>query len=104
MLRQAFSAPSRAARSSLRIATQARLSRPQFQQIPSIATRATQPSVARWYSSEAETTSKEAAEAVKEGESVAAEAEAALKKQLEEKEAEIRDWKVRRTHAQLPSP
>ncbi|KAH8907107.1 GrpE-domain-containing protein [Coniochaeta sp. PMI_546] len=93
MLRQALSAPSRAARSSLRIATQARLSRPQFYQIPSIATRAAQPSVARWYSAESESTSKEAAEAVKEGEAIAAEAEAALKKQLEQKEAEIKEWK-----------
>ncbi|OIW27342.1 GrpE protein [Coniochaeta ligniaria NRRL 30616] len=83
MLRQALSAPSRAARSSLRIATQARLSRPQLYQIPSIATRATQPSVARWYS----------AEAVKEGEALATDIEAALKKQLEQKEAEIKDWK-----------
>jgi len=95
MLRQALSVPSRAARSSLRIASQARLSRSQFyNQIPSIATRAAQPSISRWYSSEAESTTKEATDAVKEAEATASEVEAALKKQLEEKEAEIRDWKV----------
>ncbi|KAJ9158355.1 hypothetical protein NKR19_g3391 [Coniochaeta hoffmannii] len=94
MLRQALSVPSRAARSSLRIASQARLSRSQFyNQIPSIATRAAQPSISRWYSSEAESTTKEATDAVKEAEATASEVEAALKKQLEEKEAEIRDWK-----------
>lgn len=94
MLRQALSTPSRAARSSLRIATQARpLSRPQFYQIPLSAARTAQPSVARWYSSEAESTSKEASDAVKEGDALAADIEAALKKQIEEKEAEVRDWK-----------
>jgi molecular chaperone GrpE len=62
--------------------------------------------VTRWYSSEAESTTKEAAEAVKEAETAAADAEAALKKQLEAKEAEIRDWKVRRAPfpAWPPSP
>jgi hypothetical protein len=104
MLRQALSAPSRAARSSLRIATHARVARPHFYQIPSIALRAAQPSVARWYSAEAESTPKEATEAPKEGEAKngAADEAAALKKQLEEKEAEIRDWKVRQEEPLAP--
>jgi molecular chaperone GrpE len=78
------------------------VSRPQFYQIPSITSRAAQPSVARWYSAEAESSPKDAAEAPKEGESknATADSEAALQKQLEEKEAEIRDWKVRHV---LPS-
>jgi hypothetical protein len=88
MLRQVLSVPSRAARSSLR---QIPVARPQFYQIPAISSRIAQPSVTRWYSAEAESTPKEG-EAAKEPE--ASDPVAELKKQLEAKEAEVRDWKV----------
>ncbi|GKT87115.1 molecular chaperone [Colletotrichum tofieldiae] len=64
------------------IATSSRASSPAFR------IRAAQPAVARWYSD-----AKESAEAPKEGEKPADDAESALKKQLEAKEKEAADWK-----------
>lgn len=59
--------------------------------MPSISSRIAQPSVTRWYSAEAESKPKEG-EAPKEPE--ASDPVAELKKQLEAKDAEARDWKV----------
>ncbi|RKU47317.1 Mitochondrial matrix cochaperone [Coniochaeta pulveracea] len=87
MLRQVLSVPCRAAHSSLR---QIPAARPQFYQMPSISSRIAQPSVTRWYSAEAESKPKEG-EAPKEPE--ASDPVAELKKQLEAKDAEARDWK-----------
>lgn len=99
MLRQAISAPSRVSRSSLRLAAQqSRSCRPQFYQAPPISVRsAAQPSRTRWYSAEAESTAKEGSEAAKDARESKPQAdensESILKKQLDVKEAEIRDWK-----------
>ncbi|KAK3946414.1 GrpE protein [Diplogelasinospora grovesii] len=95
MFRQAIATPSRAISSTLRTAAQRPLSRPQFFQAPSIAARAIalqRPS--RWYSSETDSKATDASESKPaEGEAAKEDAEAALKKQLEAKEAEVRDWK-----------
>ena len=108
MLRQTFSVPSRTIGSSLRQAVRRQIIRPQFYRAPiAAAARATGPlQRTRWYSDQPE--SKEAetkkAETEKAGTEDAAESgdgavkeesiEATLRKQLEAKEAEIRDWKV----------
>ncbi len=103
MLRQALSGPSRALGSNLRTAAQRPLLRTPFRQAPVLSlTRAVQPSAARWYSAEAES-GKEAAKDAAESKAPAGEQaketpEEALKKQLEAKDAELRDWKV------CPSP
>ncbi|KAK3683672.1 GrpE-domain-containing protein [Podospora appendiculata] len=94
MLRNALSAPSRAVRSSLRLSAQTPLPRPQFQ---SMAARAA-PLSARWYGSETDSaskTSEAAAEATTNGNGNGngADEVAAVKKQLEAKDAEAREWK-----------
>lgn len=100
MLRQTASAASRALRSTARLGTQRQTaSFAPFYQTPLAAARpvavAPRP---RWYSSE--TDAPKAAEAKNNGEEAKKEGEAespeaALKKQLEAKEAEVRDFKVR---------
>ena len=97
MLRQALSASSRALRAAPRLPAAARFSRPQFQTTPSFSLRALQPSASRWYSESkeqpAENQTSEKTEANEEnGE---ADPLAELKKNLEAKDAEARDWKVR---------
>ncbi|CAP70882.1 uncharacterized protein PODANS_3_9400 [Podospora anserina S mat+] len=91
MLRQTIANTSRALRSTARAGAQRQLARPQFIQSPIAAAARTVAPRARWYSAEAE---KKEAE-TKNGEEKAAEEteEAKLKKQLEAKEAEVRDWK-----------
>ncbi|KAK4175635.1 GrpE-domain-containing protein [Triangularia setosa] len=86
MLRQTITNTSRALRSTVRAGAQRQLARPQFIQSPIAAAARTVAPRARWYSAEAET---------KSGEEKAAEEteEVKLKKQLEAKEAEVRDWK-----------
>jgi molecular chaperone GrpE len=96
MLRQALSTSSRALRPAARLASSQPLLRPQFQNAPAAwSLRAAQPAVARWYS--------DAKEAPAEGEKASTEAKegagqtdavAELKKSLEAKDAEARDWKV----------
>ncbi|KAK3387628.1 GrpE-domain-containing protein [Podospora didyma] len=89
MFRQTISTPSRAIGSSLRLAAQRQVARPQFYRAPAAATGAIalRP---RFYSSEAETKEGEVKDA---SATEANDAEAALKKQLEAKDAEARDWK-----------
>ncbi|KAK3344149.1 GrpE-domain-containing protein [Lasiosphaeria hispida] len=92
MLRQTLSAPSRAIGSNLRLAAQRPLARPQAFRAPIAASRAIAPRSARWYSDNAD--SKDAKPT--EGDAAKTEgqdAESALKKQLEAKDAEARDWK-----------
>ncbi|KAK1987886.1 GrpE protein [Colletotrichum cereale] len=88
MFRQAIATSSRAVRSGLRNQTTKSVFQPQFQSSPAFRIRTAQPAVARWYSD-----AKETAEAPKEGEKPADDAESALKKQLETKEKEAADWK-----------
>ena len=95
MLRQTVSATSRALRSTARLGTQRQtISRAQSFQTPLATAARTIAPRTRWYSSEA---AKENGEAAKkaEGEGEAESPEAALKKQLEAKDAEARDMKVR---------
>lgn len=97
MLRQALTTSSRALRSAPRLGANQPLLRTQFQNNAPAAwsIRAAQPTVARWYS--------DAKEAPAEGEKAETEAKegagetdavAELKKSLEAKDAEARDWKV----------
>lgn len=90
MFRQAIATSSRAVRTGIRTQTSKSVFQNQFQSSPAFRIRAAQPAVARWYSDAKETT-----EATKEGEKPADDAESALKKQLETKEKEAADWKVR---------
>jgi len=98
MLRQAISTPSRAVGSAVRVAARRPVARTQFlqTQLQAARTIAPQRAAARWYSSEP---AKEA-EAKTNGDDAAksngqvSEVDA-IKKQLEEKDAEARDWKVR---------
>ncbi|TWU78724.1 Mitochondrial matrix cochaperone [Metarhizium rileyi] len=93
MLRQAFSTSSRALRSASRLTASQPLLRTQIQNAPAAwSLRAAQPVIARWYS--------DAKEAPAEGEKAEAkddapetDAVAELKKSLEAKDAEARDWK-----------
>lgn len=109
MLRQVFSTSSRALRSAPRVATSLPTLRTPLQNVPAAwslrRTAQAQPGLARWYSDAKETSAegkntdkaedskaKEAQEA-QEG-SGESDALAELKKALEAKEAEARDWKV----------
>ena len=99
MLRQALSGPSRALGSNLRSAAQRPLLRTPFRQAPILpVTRAVQPSAARWYSAETESGKEPAKDGAESkapaGEQAKETPEEALKKQLEAKDAELRDWKV----------
>lgn len=107
MLRQAFSTSSRALRSATRIAANQPTLRTPFHNAPPAwslrTTQQTQPGLARWYSDAKETPAEgEKAEKAETAENTEAEEGAGepdalteLKKQLETKEAEVRDWKVR---------
>ena len=98
MFRQAFSASTRALRSAPRLAA---VPKPFVQSqfiAPAFRLRAAQPATSRWYSDAKESDAAKAAEepAVdgkdKKGET---DALAELKKSLEAKETEAREWKVR---------
>ncbi|GAB1312929.1 GrpE, mitochondrial [Madurella fahalii] len=99
MLRQTISATSRALRSTARLGTQRQIARPQYYPAPLTTAARTIAPRTRWYSSETEAPkdkdaqSKENGEAAAKGE--AESPEAALKKQLEAKDAEILDLKDR---------
>lgn len=99
MLRQALSSSSRALRSAPRLATSsAPLLRSQFQNAPAATSlRAFQPVLSsRWYSDAKEAPAEgEKAEGAKEEANGESGVVAELKKSLETKEAEARDWKVR---------
>ena len=92
MLRQTASAASRALRSTARLGVQRQtVALAQSSQTPLAAARTLAPRT-RWYSSETDAAKKNGEEAKANGE--AESPEAALKKQLEAKDAEIRDLKV----------
>jgi molecular chaperone GrpE len=105
MFKQALSTSSRALRSTSRAYTQRTLTRSQFSPAPITSLRSQLPSL-RWYSDQAEPTTKKDGE---DGKPAAAASEAAsgkeadapagpeaeLKKKLEAKEKEALDWKVR---------
>ncbi|GJN84828.1 GrpE nucleotide exchange factor [Purpureocillium lilacinum] len=96
MLRQVLSSSSRALRSAPRLAAGKPMLRPQFQSaMPSpLVARAAQPSVARWYS-EAKEAPAEGEKDKPEAKEEAGEADALseLKKTLETKENEAKEWK-----------
>ncbi|KAM0463552.1 hypothetical protein ACHAPV_002091 [Trichoderma viride] len=101
MFRQAIATSSRALRSTPSIAASRAVLRPQFQTAaPAVSIRSFQPAASRWYSESKESTeTKEAPKAeekaeAKEGEKNGeTDAVAQLKKDLEAKDAEARDWK-----------
>lgn len=101
MFRQAIAVSSRALRSTPSIAASRAVLRPQFQTAaPAVSIRSFQPAASRWYSEAKESTeTKEAPKAeekaeAKEGEKNGeTDAVAQLKKDLEAKDAEARDWK-----------
>lgn len=101
MFRQAVSASSRALRAAPRAATTAAIrpfAQSQFQfAAPAFALRSAQPAASRWYSEAKEDAAKPAEEAKSENKEAGTEADtiAELKKALEAKDAEARDWKVR---------
>lgn len=103
MLRQALATSSRALRSTPTIAASRALLRPQLQTAaPAISIRSFQPAASRWYSESKEASEAkeapaaegkaEAKEGDKNGES---DAVAQLKNDLDAKDKEARDWKVR---------
>ncbi|KAF5137448.1 GrpE, mitochondrial [Metarhizium anisopliae] len=96
MLRQAFSTSSRALRSAPRLAASQPLLRTQFQRAPAAwSSRVAQPAVARWYSDakEAPAEGEKAEKSEAKEEAGETDAVAELKKSLEAKDAEARDWK-----------
>lgn len=101
MFRQAVTASSRALRAAPRAAAAPRpFIESQFQSAPAFTLRAAQPAVSRWYSDAKESDSAKPAEEAKtetkkEEKSANGEADsvAELKKALEAKETEARDWK-----------
>ncbi|KAI8684537.1 GrpE, mitochondrial [Fusarium solani] len=101
MFRQAVTASSRALRAAPRAAAAPRpFIQSQFQSAPAFTLRAAQPAVSRWYSDAKESDSAKPAEEAKtetkkEEKSANGEADsvAELKKALEAKETEARDWK-----------
>lgn len=106
MFRQAIAASSRALRSTPSVAASRAVLRPRLQTAaPAVSIRSFQPAASRWYSESKEskesTESKEAPKAeekaeAKEGEKNGeSDAVAQLKKDLEAKDAEACDWKVR---------
>ncbi|KAK0639357.1 mitochondrial co-chaperone GrpE [Cercophora newfieldiana] len=91
MLRQTASTSSRALSSGLRAAVQRKIARPQLFAAPIAASRTVGlQQRARWYSDQPD--ASKPAEANGEG-ATKEDPVAALKKQLEEKDAEVRDWK-----------
>ena len=97
MLRQALSTSTRALRSAPRLAASKPLPRPQFQTAPStFLLRAAQPAVVRWYSDAKEAPAEEAKENAEAKEAGGeSDAVAELKKALEAKDNEAKEWKVR---------
>lgn len=99
MFRQAFTTSSRALRAAPRLAAAPRpFIRSQFNSASAFTLRATQPAASRWYSDAKEEPAKPVEEAKteqKEEASGETDAVAELKKALEIKENEARDWKVR---------
>ncbi|KAK0634984.1 GrpE-domain-containing protein [Bombardia bombarda] len=99
MLRQVLSTPSKAASSTLRLAAQRPLARPQFFKAQSLSARAIAPQTPRWYSSETPKADASAATETKTNGDEASKTNgedtevASLKKQLEAKDAEARNWK-----------
>lgn len=98
MFRQAISTSSRALRAVPRAATRPFV-QSQFQSAPAFTLRAAQPTVARWYSDAKESETAKPAEEAKESKdakeaTTEPDAVAELKKALETKDAEARDWKV----------
>ncbi|POR38997.1 Nucleotide exchange factor GrpE [Tolypocladium paradoxum] len=95
MLRQALSTSSRALRSAPRLAASKPLARPQLQTAPStLARRAAQPAVVRWYSDAREAPAEGAADkAEAKEEDGEPDALSELKKALEAKETEAKEWK-----------
>ncbi|KAL7923038.1 GrpE domain-containing protein [Trichoderma austrokoningii] len=101
MFRQAIASSSRALRSTPSIAVSRAVLRPQFQTAaPAVSIRSFQPASSRWYSEGKESAeSKEApkveekAEAKEGDKNGEPDAVAQLKKDLEAKDAEARDWK-----------
>lgn len=100
MFRQAAAASSRALRAAPRAAPRPFL-QSQFQSAPAFTLRAAQPAVSRWYSDAKESDpakpAEEAKTEAKKDEKTAngeADSIAELKKALEAKETEARDWKV----------
>jgi molecular chaperone GrpE len=97
MFRQTLSAPSKAISAGLRLAAQRPIVRAQLFAAPIAASRTVGlQQRARWYSESKDAEAKEAEpkEAAKEEGEAKETPEAALRKQLEAKEAEVRDWKV----------
>lgn len=104
MLRQALvsstSSSSRALRAVARLSTSQPLLRPQFRATPAFSIRAFPPAISRWYSdgkaSDEKPAEDEAAEkkSEEEGDKGGSDVLAQLRKDLEAKEAEARDWKV----------
>ncbi|KAK7403570.1 GrpE, mitochondrial [Neonectria punicea] len=96
MFRQAISSSSRALRAVPRAAATRPFIQSQFQANPAFTLRAAQPTTLRWYSEAKESEATKTAEETK-SESKEAPAEpdavAELKKALEAKDAEVRDWK-----------
>ncbi|KAI6781847.1 molecular chaperone [Emericellopsis cladophorae] len=92
MFRQAFSTSSRALRAGApKTSANLSLLRPQYRTAaPAYSLRAVQPASSRWYSDA--TTTKEEAK-TEEGATAEADPLAQLKKELEAKETEARDWK-----------
>lgn len=94
MFRQAIASSSRALRSAPRIAQPLRQ---QFQPAAAVySPSAFQPLTARWYSDAKEGEASKAADAKDEG--AAGDEVAQLKKDLEAKDAEAREWKVSKCH------
>ncbi|KAH6900176.1 GrpE-domain-containing protein [Thelonectria olida] len=95
MFRQAISTSSRALRTAPRAAAVRPFIQSQFQSAPAFALRSAQPAASRWYSDAKESDAKPAEEAKSETKEAGTEADsiAELKKALEAKDAEARDWK-----------
>jgi len=89
MLRQTIA---RASRPAGRALAQRAIARPQLFQNQLTAARTIAPQAARWYS-DAQTDAKATEAKTEDAEAALKDAEAILKKQLEAKDAEIRDWK-----------
>lgn len=108
MFRQAIATSSRALRAAPKVAVPRPFIQSQFQAVPAFTFRSAQPAVSRWYSDAKESETKPAEEAKSEAKSETksetksdekpAEGEndpvAELKKTIEAKDAEIKDWKV----------
>lgn len=96
MFRQAFATSSRALRAAPRAAAPRPLIKSQFQSAPAFTLRAAQPAASRWYSDakESETAKTEETKTEDKAANGESDAVAELKKSLETKDAEARDWKV----------